>query len=152
MSEANRFSAVFSEWTGIFMRRSTVEFNRFMKESGLSMPQFHTMLRLFYRKCAGVSDIAQDVGFTKAASSQMIDRLVQQGLVERAENPDDRREKLITLSERGRNMMETLIASRKQWMENLTTALTPQEQEQIIEGLTLLSRAVRDLEKHEQKP
>lgn len=149
MSDAQRFSAVFSEWTGIFMRRSTIEFNRFMKESGLSMPQFHTMMRLYYRKSGGISEIAQDVGFTKAASSQMIDRLFQQGLVERVENPTDRREKLITLSPKGRELIETLISSRKQWMEDLTTALNPAEQEHIIEAMHLLSRAARELEKHE---
>jgi DNA-binding MarR family transcriptional regulator len=152
MSETKRFSAVISEWTGIFMRRSTIEFNRFMRDSGLSMPQFHTMLRLYYRKRGGVSDIAEDVGFTKAASSQMIDRLVQEGLLERAENPEDRREKVVTLSENGHSMMDRLIAERKQWMENLTIALTPDEQERIIDALTLLSRAARELEKHEQIP
>lgn len=134
------------------MRHSTVEFNRFMKETALSMPQFHTMLRLYYRKSSGVSDIAQDVGFTRAASSQMIDRLVQQGLVERVENPADRRERVITLSLDGQELIEQIIASRRQWMENLTNVLTPGEQGQIIDAMTLLSRAARELENHEPKP
>lgn len=131
------------------MRRSTRDINRFMKAHGFSMPQFHTMMRLYYRHTCGVSEIADDVGFTNAASSQMIDRLVRQGLLARTENPDDRRERQVALTEKGKVLIEEMISARRRWMENLTTELSPSEQESIVAALVLLTQAAKRLEKEE---
>jgi DNA-binding MarR family transcriptional regulator len=151
MPTVKQFSDVLSEWTGVLMRHSTRDINRFMKEYGFSMPQFHTMMRLYYRETCGVSDIADDVGFTKAASSQMIDRLVQQGLLTRTENPDDRRERQIALAEKGKKLIEEIVSARHRWMENLTTTLSSEEQQAIVDALILLTQAAKRLEQEERR-
>jgi DNA-binding MarR family transcriptional regulator len=81
---------------------------------------------------------------SNAASSQLIDRLVDLGLIERTEDPFDRRAKQLTITMKGRSVMEQGIAARCKWMETLTTQITPEQRVSVIAALTILtSCAVR---------
>src|SRR5262245_16011961 len=146
MSPSKQFSDVLSEWVGVFMRRSMRDFMQSMKDSGLSMPQLSTMMRLYYHQTCGVSEVGSHLGVTNAAASQMIERLVQQGLLERAEHPDDRRAKQLKLTPKGRTLISKAIEARRRWMEELTTELTRDQQSAIITALTSLTEAARELE------
>ncbi|MEV4612751.1 MarR family winged helix-turn-helix transcriptional regulator [Kitasatospora sp. NPDC049258] len=50
---------------------------------------------------AGVGELAEHLGVTKQAASQMVEELVRKGYVERQPHPDDARARLIVLTERG---------------------------------------------------
>ena len=77
----------------------------------------------------------------------MIDRLVQQGYLERFEDPDDRRMKTIRLTAKGQTQIQESIEARRAWMEELTKVLTPEQQERIITSLILLTDAAYELER-----
>jgi len=96
-----KFSEVLHEWVEVFMHRSMRDSMLFWKESGLSFPQISTLMRLHYRGACGVSDVGGHLGVTLPAASQMVDKLAQQGLLERAEDPHDRRAKQLTLTTKG---------------------------------------------------
>jgi DNA-binding MarR family transcriptional regulator len=51
---------------------------------------------------ATTAEIAEHMGMTKQAASQIVDELVAKGYVERHPHPTDARAKLIVLTERGR--------------------------------------------------
>ncbi len=144
-----QFPAILQAWTEVFMRRSMRDFMQFSKQSGLSMPQMNTLLRLNYKGSCGVSDLGDHLGVTDAAASQMIDRLVQQGLVARSEDAADRRAKRIELTDKGRQLVQESIRARQGWMEQLTTTLSEEEQASISEALRALTSAARSLERKE---
>jgi DNA-binding MarR family transcriptional regulator len=108
MSTAEQFSAALHEWTQAFMNRSFHNFKRYMDASGLSNSQVNALMRLYHSEACGVSEIGEHVGISNAAASQMVDRLVQMGLVERTEKPDDRRVKQLTLTVKGRTLVEAV--------------------------------------------
>ena len=93
-----------------------------------------------------MSDIGENLGVTNAAASQLIDRLVQHGYVERDEDLIDRRAKRIALTPKGEQLVRQSIEARRLWMEDLTIALTPQSQEAIIDALITLTQAALKLE------
>lgn len=101
---------------------------------------------LYHCQECGVSDIGQHLGITKAAASQLVDRLVQQGLLVRAEAPNDRRFKTVSLTSQGRALVEKSIEARRKWLAELTTSLPEEEQQRISGGLVLLIDAARKLE------
>jgi len=144
-----RFSEVLREWAEVFMRRSMGDIVQLSKQSGLSMSQLGALFRLHRSGFCGVSNIGDHLGVTHAAASQMVDRLVQQGLLERAEDLDDRRVKKITLSPKGRKLVEESIEARRRWVEQLTDKLTVEEQESISAALVTLTAAARSLENKE---
>lgn len=146
MPMSRHFNQVLRQWTEVFMGRSMRDFRTFMRNSGLSMPQASALYRLYYQGSCGVTDIAGHLDVSSAAASQMIERLVQQGLLERGEDPNDRRAKQIALSPAGRALMEESIEARVRWMAELTTVLSPEEQSTIGLALESLTSAALRLD------
>ena len=146
MTRSDEFTLVLRDWSETFMRRSMHDFIQFSKDSGLSVPQIHTLFHLHHGSRCGVSDIGELLGVTNAAASQMIDRLVQNGFIERSEDPVDRRAKQLRLTERGHGIVRESIEVRRRWLEELTDALSEDEQKSIVAALTVLTDAARHIE------
>ena len=146
MSPTMILTQVVREWSEVFMHRSMRDFKRFMDETDLSFSQVSVLMRLKHGGKSGVSEIGGQMGVTNAAASQAVDRLVHLGLIERTEDPDDRRAKRLTLTPAGQAMIKKAIEARSQWIEGLTEALTAPQQDMIISALTLLTEAGRKTE------
>jgi DNA-binding MarR family transcriptional regulator len=73
--------------------------------------------------------------------------LVQQGLLERSTDPNDRRVKQLELTPLGSRLLEDSIEARVQWMAGMTTVLSPAEQETIVSALDILTDAATRLER-----
>ncbi len=125
------------------MHRSMREVMTFWKQAGLSMTQIATLMRLHHGGPCGVSEISGHLGITSAAASQMIERLVQMDLLERAENPSDRRAKQLTLTRKGQALIAKGVAARRRWMADLIRALSSEQQQTIGTALTYLTEAAR---------
>ncbi len=123
------------------MSTSMGTFLQFAKEQGLSVPQIGALFHINSRGFCGVTDIGDDLGVTSAAASQMLERLVQNGLVERREDPDDRRAKRIVLTERGHQVVRGSMEARQRWFTALAERLSPDERDLAITALrTLVAR------------
>ncbi len=150
MSIPRDFNDVLRQWTEVFMGRSMRDFGAFMRANGLTMPQVLLLFRLYYQGQRGVSDIADHLAVSTAAASQMVERLVQQGLLERNEDPNDRRAKQIGLSPAGRQLIHDGIEARAHWMTELTNVLSPEQQTTIVAALDALTSAVIQLDPYSQ--
>jgi len=133
------------EWAHVFMRRSVHEFIRAMKDAGLSPSQLSTLMRLHYHGPCPISEVGDDLGVTTAAARPMVERLVQQGLIERSEDPEDRRVRPIRLTPQGKALVGRGIEARLAWMQGLQDALAPKEQAQASRILGRLTEAARHL-------
>jgi DNA-binding MarR family transcriptional regulator len=146
MSPTIAFTEVIREWSEVFMHRSMRDFRKFMDETDLSFSQINILMRLLHGGSAGVSEIGAQLGVTNAGASQAVERMVQAGLIERTEDPQDRRAKKLALTPKGRTLIGRGIEIRSQWVEGLTEALTSEQQSMIISALTLLTEAARKTE------
>ena len=146
MSTQKQLTDALRSWAEVFMHRSMRDFGHFMHTSGLSMPQVNALMRLYYHETCGVSDIGRQLGVTNAAASQMIERMVQQGLLERTECADDRRIRQVSLTSKGRELVEQAIDARHQWLHELPAQLTREQQAAIVAGLASLTEAAQHLE------
>ncbi len=138
---SKKLSEAMQEWTEVFVRRSGHDFKRFMVDTGLSFTQVNVVMRLFHGGISSVSDIGEHARVTSAAASQTVDQLVQLGLIERTEDPNDRRAKQLTLTPKGRALIKNVIEARSKWIESLANSLTPEQQELVISAFTLLTEA-----------
>jgi DNA-binding MarR family transcriptional regulator len=137
---------VLRTWVEVYMHRSFRDFRRFMNAAGLSASQVGTLMRLHYTGTCGVSDIGQHLGISVAAASQLVDRLVGQGYLQRTEDQADRRFKQVSLTHHGNALIENGIKQRQIWMEQITNSLSPQDQTTICNALTLLTQAALSLD------
>ena len=145
MQSVDPFVNTLGEWIEVFMRRSMHNFICYSKEKGLSMSQIGALFRIFRGK-SSVSDISDNLGVTSAAASQMLERLVQQGLILRKEDPNDRRVRQVVLTDKGRQILQESIAARQGWLENLSRTLSDSQREQVTAALNILIEKANQLE------
>jgi len=138
MPDADLFNATLHQWIEISMRRSMRNFIHYARVSGLSMSQLGALFHLRRKRSSGVTDMGDHLGVTSAAASQMLDRLVQQGLILRSEDPHDRRVKQIVLTHKGSQVLEEGIQARQDWLDDLADTLSAAEKDQITAALKLL--------------
>ncbi|MBL8097497.1 MAG: MarR family transcriptional regulator [Anaerolineales bacterium] len=146
MQQSKAFSEAFREWSEIFMGRSMHRFMMRAKESGISMPQIGTLMRIHRQGALPVSDISKEMGTTLAATSQLVERLVQQGLITRTEDPNDRRVRLIAMTDKGRAILDASLRARQQWIDDLAGTLTPDELTTVTDALHILITRARAID------
>ena len=140
------FISTLTVWSEVFMHNTMRSFLQFAQKTGMSMSQIGALFWVLHKGNSDVSRVGEELGISTAAASQMLERLVQQGLVVRTEAPHDRRVRQITLTDRGRQVIQDSIRARQSWLDGLSHTLTPPEQEQVIAALTLLIGKVHQLE------
>lgn len=126
------------EWMRVIMRHSMRNFMLYAKEHNYSIAQLNGLFRIYHKGACGISDLADEMGVTSAAVSQMLEKLVQQGLAVRSEDPNDRRNKLVTLTAEGERIVRESMAARQGWLIRLAELLTPEEQQQVNAALQQL--------------
>ena len=146
MTDPLQFSQSLRGWMDIFVHRSMRDSARFVKASGFSMPQFFLLMQVHHRHHCGISDLSEHLDITAAAASQLVDKLVQAGLLEREEDPHDRRAKQVSLTTTGQEMVTKAIAERSRWVEELAAVLNTEEQMKVSEALEILTEAAKKLE------
>jgi len=94
------------------MRRSTGEMLQLMQREGLSMPRLATVMLLDRQGQQTISEISEHLNLTLGTTSHIVDQLVEGGYVERHECREDRRQKRISLSERGHTFINEIKQAR----------------------------------------
>lgn len=145
MLENDQFLNLLREWAEVSMRHSMHAFIRHNRESGFSLSQINTLFRLYHHGQCGVNDLADHLGVTKAAVSQLLDHLVDAGLLLRSEDPHDRRSKQIVLTEKGSQTVKMTMRARHAWVDDLALTLSAGEKEYILPALSSLVEKSRQL-------
>ncbi len=146
MSKPVQINKSLRAWMDVFMHRSMRSWGRFVKTTGLSMPQFSILMQLHYKGSCGMSEISERFDVTAAAASQLVEKLVQSELIERTEDPSDRRARQLSLSKKGAQLVERGIEERHRWMEDIAANITAEESSVVVEALEILIRAAGQLE------
>ena len=100
-----------------------------------SFNQLNALYRLYRFGPQTIAELARGVILTQTAASRMVERLVQNGLVERNEVPTDRRSKLVELTEAGRERLQDLQVFTVQMYAALLAPLPPELRSRLAEVL-----------------
>ncbi len=131
------------EWTEVFMHRSMGAIVYIARQHGLSMSHVGALFQLSHRGMSSVSNIGDGLGVTSAAASQMLDRLVQQGFIDRSEDPNDRRVKKLVLTEHGGRFIDKAMKARQRWFQSIAKEMSPKERRTVVAGLRILLDKIR---------
>ena len=142
----SQFNQAIRSWMDIFMNRSMRGWGRFAKSAGLSMPQFGLLMQMHHKDDCGMSEVSERFDITPAAASQLVDKLVQGGLIQRVEDPHDRRAKLLNLTDKGRELVQQGIQERYRWVDELGSKLSAEERGKVAEALTLLTEKAKQVD------
>ena len=142
---ADQFGSILHKSIGTIMRQSMRSFFLYAKESRFSMSQVGALFQIHRLGICGVTDLGDHLGITRAAASQMLNRLVQHGLILRSEDPDDRRAKQLALTDKGREVLEEGFQSHQLWLRDLANSLSTDEKQQVTAALNILVEKVNQL-------
>jgi DNA-binding MarR family transcriptional regulator len=81
---------------------------------------------------ASQASIGQRCGIDRSDTHAMVNELVDQGLVMRALDPQDRRRNIITINAAGQKRLEQLDLVLGQVQDNLLATLSPTERRQLV--------------------
>jgi DNA-binding MarR family transcriptional regulator len=147
MTNSLQITESMRQWMEAITHRTMRDQTRYIKSLGFSMPQFFLLMQIYHKKQCGISDLSERLEITAAAASQAVEKLVQGGFLDRAEDPSDRRAKQVTLSAKGSELIEKSIAERFRWVDKMVTTLNADESEKIVEALNILNEKAKEVEK-----
>ena len=99
----------------------------------LTFPQFMMMVMIKHKAGGKQSEMAKMGHLTEAAVSRMVEGMVEKGLVTRKENPGNRREHIIEMTEKGGKELAGGLEIVSECMGNIFGVLSKQEQKDLSE-------------------
>ncbi|MFM0090962.1 MarR family transcriptional regulator [Paraburkholderia sediminicola] len=126
--------AVFGRLSDAAERVMTDHMNPLFAEAGLQSGEFDvlaTLRRSGEPYMLSPTQLYEAAMISSGGMTNRLDRLERAGLVERLPDPNDRRGKLIALTESGKHVIDETIGRHVANEERLLSVLTPAEQEKL---------------------
>jgi DNA-binding MarR family transcriptional regulator len=95
--------------------------------------------------------LAGELHLDKSTVSRLVDGLVNRGWVERAANPDDRREVRLMLTAAGRTVVAQLTAATAAKYRGIWERIPPEKRPQVVEALAVLNDALNGATKENRE-
>jgi len=120
------------------MRRYTLDA---WMELNLTIPQLKSLFFIANWGSTNFTKLASALEVTPSNVTGIVDRLVEQGLVSRQENPEDRRMLMLRVTDKGEAIIANLRERRASHISEILAQLSLEELNSVFKGLTLLVQA-----------
>jgi DNA-binding MarR family transcriptional regulator len=101
----------------------------------VTLPQFRLLVVLSNSAPLRSGQLADALGVHPSTATRMVDRLSADGLVDRDLNPDNRREVILSLSDRGARLVEDVSSRRQEQIRAIVSAMPPQQRNRLVAAL-----------------
>jgi DNA-binding MarR family transcriptional regulator len=135
VASAQRLSELLAPLWAYLNRKSSAELFEMVAKLDSSFSQVKMMFLLEDGGEHSVKEIATHLGLSLPAASRAVDGLIQRGWVTRRESAEDRRSRLVTLTDEGREVVDHVLRARLKTLERFAEELTPQERTSLAAAL-----------------
>jgi DNA-binding MarR family transcriptional regulator len=121
--------------------------SRIMGSFGISLARFDLMSQL--ERVGGgltMSEVSRRMMVSNGATTSLVDKLVEDGLVQREAHPEDRRTTLLHLTEQGRERFLAMAAEHEEWITDLLADLKGTARQDLLSGLGALKQHLENLD------
>jgi MarR family 2-MHQ and catechol resistance regulon transcriptional repressor len=108
---------------------------RHIQSLGIGFSDFAALEVLLHKGPLPVNEIGRRVRLTSGSMTTAVDRLERKGMVERRNDPADRRARVVHLTPAGRKLITCAFSDHEAAMERAASGLTPGERGQAVELL-----------------
>ncbi len=112
----------------------------------LTMAQLRALMVLDDSRHLAVGQLAERLGIGMPAASSIVDRLVEEGLADRHQDPDDRRRIVVHPTKQGSGRIDTMRQGPREVLEALVRRLDPSERGHLLVALHALARAAEEMQ------
>ncbi len=118
---------------------------KILEKYDLTGPQMNVLKMLFFSKTNGITQdkISQMIFTSKANVSTLLSRMQDKELIERIENPNNKREKLVKITNKGKDKIKQ-IHKAESHRQNINL-LSNKDNEQLINLLNKLRSKIKEL-------
>jgi DNA-binding MarR family transcriptional regulator len=113
-------------------------------EETVTLTQFRTLVVLDRNGQLNLQGLAGLLDVNASTAMRMVDRLIAVGLVSRTENPANRREVILTLTDEGRRIVGEVMARRRDEISQIVMAMQTSHHEQLVAALQAFADAGGD--------
>jgi DNA-binding MarR family transcriptional regulator len=136
---------ILSSFTEIMSGLMIDQYQKQITELELTIPQAQ-VLRVLRRGPMQTGQLAAEMKISAPAITQLTDRLIRKGLIERSAAADDRRCVIVGLSDDGRMLVDRFNRRRQEIFDEALAELSETERKQAVE---VLGKVVKALETYE---
>jgi DNA-binding MarR family transcriptional regulator len=143
--ERELLAETLTQWNRLFWWAGVRPMMQRMVEADLTLAE-SVVLRSLRRGPLTVAQAGACLMLSHSAASRAVDRLVRDGYLAREENPEDRRQKLLTLAPRGEDLLGEMEGIMVERLAGMIDVLDTDESAQFRSLLTrILTRSTADL-------
>ena len=110
-------------------------------EDSITVAQFRTLVILSNQGPINLATLAGLLGVQPSATGRMVDRLVVAGLIDRLPHPTSRRELLVALTKRGRDVVRRVSEHRRAEIAEIVQKMPPAERRGLVGALMAFTAA-----------
>jgi len=110
------------------------------KDSALAPRHIAALMQVVSDERLSVTTLSGRLGISLATASQVVTDLESTGLVERIEDPTDRRRTLVQVAEAHRQLADALLDTRLRPVQRALDRMKPAEQRAVVKGLELIAQ------------
>ncbi len=116
-----------------------------LAELGITPTEFGILEALYHKGPLLHGEIQRKILVTSGGITYLVDRLVEKGLVQRQECPNDRRARYAVLTEQGRELIASIFPAHAERIAAAVSSLSPREQAEATRLLRKLGLAAASL-------
>jgi MarR family 2-MHQ and catechol resistance regulon transcriptional repressor len=116
---------------------------RSIEEAGMCFTDFRILEILLHKGPLAVNTVGARTNLTSGSATTAIDRLETRGLVERVDDPDDRRARIVHLTPSGEKLIEKVFARHAKTMEKAIAVLSLRERADLTDLLKKLGTGAK---------
>lgn len=110
-------------------------------DSGLTITQLRSLFLIVNKGSTNFRKLAGALRVTPSNVTGIVDRLEEQGLVSRTQNPEDRREMTLQATDKGKALVSNLKEAEIKQMTQILSLLSLEELSALVQGLSAFIRA-----------
>ncbi|MFZ5969275.1 MAG: MarR family winged helix-turn-helix transcriptional regulator [Bacillota bacterium] len=111
---------------------------------GITLGQCHALVEIGNAKEISLNDLADILGLDNSTTSRTVNNLVNQDMVERETDPNDRRYIKIKLTKAGEETFHSIEESMEEYFSLVLQSIAEEKRAQVIESLQLIVQAVKN--------
>ena len=112
----------------------------------LTYNQYKMLLTIYDKGSCPLNQLARELQIAMSSASEMVDRLVNLGIVARTTAAGDRRQVVIHTTEQGEELIRELQSGIVENYRLLLDRLSPQDQERLVQSFETLAEILGKLE------
>lgn len=116
-----------------------------MGEFNLTASQAYSLLALSEGGELTMNELAREMRLHGTTMTRMVDSLVQKGLAERINDPEDRRIVRVALTAQGQQLVQDLQECKRQFLSAAFVELSDGEREAILKALRSLTTKAKEM-------